>query len=62
LANDKPIDILSYIQKLNSFPNAYVTQRIMLTISMSTMSQERLNGLALLSIEEEMLNELIMTI
>jgi len=42
-----------------SFPSVYITYRIILTISVSTMSQERLNGLALLSIKEEML---IMTI
>ena len=78
LENDKPIDILNYIKRINSFPNAYIAYRIMLTIPVSvasaersfsklkiiksylrsTMSQQRLNGLALLSIEKEMLNEL----
>jgi hypothetical protein len=78
LENDKPIDILNYIKRINSFSNAYIVYRIMLTIPVSvasaersfsklkiiksylrsTMSQQRLNGLALLSIEKEMLNEL----
>jgi len=31
---------------------------MILTISVSTMSQENLNGLTLLSIKEEMLNEI----
>jgi len=74
LENDKPIGILNYMKKINSFPDAY----IMLTISVSvvlaerslsklkliksylrsTMSQQRLNGLALLSIEKDFLNEI----
>jgi len=78
LENDKPIDILNYIKRINSFPNAYKTYRIMLTILVlvasiemsfsklkiiktylrSTMSQQRLNELTLLSIEKEMLNEI----
>jgi len=72
LENDKPIDILNYIKRINSFPNTYIAYRIMLTISVSvalaersfsklkliksylrsTMSQQRLNILALLSIEK----------
>jgi len=32
LENDKPIDILNYIKRINSFPNAYIAYRIMLTI------------------------------
>ena len=32
LQNDKPIDILNYIKRINSFPNAYIAYRIMLTI------------------------------
>jgi len=32
LKNDKPIDILNFIKIINSFPNAYITYRIMLTI------------------------------
>jgi len=69
LENDKPIDILNYIKRINSFPNAYITYRIILTISVSvastslsklklikfylrsTMYQQGLNELALLSIE-----------
>ena len=35
LENDKPNDILNYIKRINSFPNAY---RIMLTISVSVAS------------------------
>jgi len=78
LENDKPIDILNYIKRINSFPNAYIAYRIMLTIPVSvasaersfsklkliksylrsTMSQQRLNGLALLSIEKDFLNEI----
>jgi len=70
LENDKLIDILNYIKRINSFPNVYITYRIMLTILVlvvsseksfsklkiiktylrSTMSQERLNELVLLSI------------
>jgi len=38
LENDKPIDILNYMKILDSSPNAYITYRIMLTISVSTMS------------------------
>jgi len=32
LENDKPSDILNYIKRINSFPNAYITYRIMLII------------------------------
>ena len=32
LESDKPIYILNYIKRINSFPNAYITYRIMLTI------------------------------
>ncbi|XP_045802280.1 zinc finger MYM-type protein 1-like [Trifolium pratense] len=76
--NDTPIDILNYIIRMNSFTNAFVAYRIMLTIHVtvasaersfsklkliksylrSTMSQQRLNGLALLAIEKEMLTEI----
>ena len=78
MQNDKPIDILNCIKRINSFPNAYITYRIMLTILVlvvsaersfsklkiikiylrSTMSQESLNGLVILSIEKEILNEI----
>jgi len=78
LENNKLIDILNYIKRINSFPNAYMTYRIMLTILVlvasversfsklkliksylwSTMSQQRLNGLTLLSIEKDFINEI----
>ena len=71
------IDILNYIKRLDSFPNARIAYRILLTIHItvasakrsfsklkliklylrSTMSQERLSGLTILSIENEMLKE-----
>jgi len=71
LENDKPINIFNYIKIINSFPNAYIAYRIMLTILTSTeksfsklkliksylrstMSQQRLNGLALLFIEKKL--------
>ena len=41
LENDKLIDILNYIKRINYFPNAYITYRIMLTISVSIVSAER---------------------
>jgi len=41
LKNDKPIDILNYIKRINSFPNAYITYKIMLTIPISIASAER---------------------
>jgi len=41
LENDKPIDILNYIKRINSFPNAYIAYRIMLTIPVSVASAER---------------------
>ncbi len=73
-----PIDILSFIKKTDSFPNACIAYRILLTIPVtvasaersfsklkliksylrSTMSQERLNGLAILSIENSILMDL----
>ena len=77
--NDKfPINVLNYIKRLESFPNACIAFRILLIISVtvssvernfsklkliksylrSTMSQERLSGLSILSIEKEMLAEL----
>ena len=78
MEDNSSIDILNHIKRLDSFPNAYIAFRIMLTIPISvasaersfsklkliknylrsTMSQERLNGLAMLSIEKEMLEEL----
>ena len=73
-----PINVLNYLKRLDSFPNAYIAYRILLTIPVtvasaersfsklkliksylrSTMSQERLSGLAILSIEKEMSEEL----
>ncbi|KAH9733977.1 TTF-type domain-containing protein [Citrus sinensis] len=73
-----PLDILNYIKKIGSFPNAFVAYRILLTMHVtvasaersfsklkliksflrSTMSQERLNGLAMLSIEKDFLGHL----
>ena len=78
MKNDKPIDIFNYIKIINSFPNAYITYRIILTILVlvvsaersfsklkliksylrSTMSQQRLNILALVSIEKDFLNKI----
>ena len=75
--DNSPINVLNYIKRLESFPNACIAFRILLTISVivasaeksfsklkliksylrSTMSQEILNGLAILSIENEMLAE-----
>jgi len=34
-------DILNYIKKINSFQNAYITYRIVLTITVSVASAER---------------------
>ena len=72
-----PINVLNYTKRLESFPNACIAFRILLTIPVtvasaekrfsklkliksylrSTMSQERLSELAILSIENEMLTE-----
>ena len=66
------MEILNYIKHIDSFPNAYVAYRIMLTIPVSvasaersfsklkliksylrsSMCQERLSGLAILSVEK----------
>ncbi|KAG7982756.1 hypothetical protein I3843_04G069800 [Carya illinoinensis] len=50
IEENTPIDILNYIKRLDSFPNAYIAYRILLI--------ERLNGLAILSIKKEILEEL----
>ncbi|KAL5142515.1 Zinc finger MYM-type protein 1 [Glycine soja] len=70
-----PIEVLSYIKTLDSFPNVYIAYIILLTIPVtvataersfsklkllksylkSTMLQDRLNELAILSIESEVL-------
>ena len=75
---NSPINVLNYIKRLESFPNACITFRILLTIHVtvaatersfsklkliksylrSIISQERLNGLVILSIENEILTEL----
>ena len=53
-----PIDIINYIKRLDSFLNTCIAYKILLTIPLrSTMSQERLSGLAILLIEKEMLEE-----
>ena len=72
------INVLNYIKRLESFPNACIAFRILLTIPVtvtsaersfsklklinsylrSTMSQERLSELTILSIEKKMLTEL----
>ncbi|KAK4545996.1 hypothetical protein RGQ29_032907 [Quercus rubra] len=55
-----PINVLNYLKRLDSFPNAYIAYRILLTIPVTVASVERkrLSGLAILSIEKEMLEEL----
>ncbi|KAK4563355.1 hypothetical protein RGQ29_005748 [Quercus rubra] len=55
-----PINVLNYLKRLDSFPNAYIAYRILLTIPVTVASAERkrLSGLAILSIEKEMLEEL----
>ncbi|KAL3009321.1 hypothetical protein AAZX31_07G077100 [Glycine max] len=70
-----PIEVLSYIKTLDSFPNVYIAYRILWTIPLtvataersfsklkllksylkSTMLQDKLNELAILSIESEVL-------
>jgi len=32
LENDKPIDILNYIKRIYSFPNAYITYRMLIIL------------------------------
>jgi hypothetical protein len=73
-----PVGILNYIKKLESFSNACIAYRILLTIPVtvtsaerifsklkliksylrSTISQERLSELAILSIERNMLEKI----
>ena len=78
ISENSAINVLNYIKRLESFPNACIAFRILLTIHVtvasaersfsklkliksylkSTMSQERLSGLAILSIKMKMLAEL----
>ena len=58
MKNDKPIDILNYIKRLYFSPNLYITYRIYRIMLVLIMSQERMNGLTLISIEEKMWNEI----
>ena len=71
-----PIETLNYIRRVDSFPNAHIAYKILLTIPIivasseiffcklkilnlrSTMSQEQLNGLAILSRERDILTNL----
>ncbi|KAK4596796.1 hypothetical protein RGQ29_014721 [Quercus rubra] len=55
-----PINVLNYLKRLDSFPNAYIAYRILLTIPITVASAERkrLSGLAILSIEKKMSEEL----
>ncbi|KAL2998994.1 hypothetical protein AAZX31_09G133300 [Glycine max] len=52
-----PIEVLSYIKTLDSFPNVYIAYIILLTIpvTVATAERNRLNGLAILSNESEVL-------
>lgn len=72
------LQVLDYLNKIESFPNSYISYRILLTVPVtvasaersfsklkliksylrSTMSQERLSGLAILSIEKKILENL----
>ena len=36
--NDRPIDILNYIKRIDSFPNVFIAYRKMLTILVSIAS------------------------
>ena len=76
--NNSPIEVLNYLKRVDSFPNAFIACRILLTIPVtvasaersfsklkliknyfrSTMSQEKLNGLAILSVEKDILAKL----
>ena len=74
--DNSPINVLNYIKRLESFPNACIAFRILLTIHVtiasaeisfsklkliksylrSTMLQERLSGLAILSIKMKIID------
>ena len=36
-----PINVLNYLKRLDSFPNAYIAYRILLTISVMVVSAKR---------------------
>ena len=36
-----PINVLNYLKRLDSFPNAYIAYRILLTIPVTVVSPER---------------------
>ena len=36
-----PINVLNYLKMLDSFPNAYITYRILLTVHVTVASTER---------------------
>jgi len=48
LENDKLIDILNYIKRINSFPNAYIAYKIMLTIPVSVALERSFSKLKLI--------------
>ena len=41
MENDKPIDTLNYIKRIDYFSNAYITYKIMLTIPLTLASVKR---------------------
>ena len=41
--NDTPIDILNYVKRIDSFHNAFIAYRIMLTISVSSLLRQKEN-------------------
>jgi len=69
LKNDKPINILNCIKRINSFPNTYITHRIMLIILVLVVSAERsfsklkiIKNYLRSTMSQERLNRLIMII
>jgi len=48
LKNDKPIDILNHIKRINYFSNAYIAYKIMLTILMSLASERSFSKLKII--------------
>jgi len=42
LKNDKSFDILNYIKRMNSFPNAHINYKIILTIDLVERSFSKL--------------------